>query len=197
MVALLFLASCKEEPQETQVNPSDQELAETIDNAGQRTVNLTPQAMGVASQWLAFATAQNEIRDLRQATGHQIVTSSNPLAQIMESLNSTLPDTLKVVPVEVRTSVLLTKAKILQQRSSKKQLEAAEIFEAARDLINEFENFKLQLNERFLPSPSSFANELDRQFREAQDSLQELSSPEQEFELQPSEVEEPSDTTSL
>lgn len=194
MAMLIFLASCKEEANEPAANPSDQALAETIDDIARRTVNLTPQAMEVASQWLAFATAQNEIQDLRQATGHQIIASSNPLSQIMESLNSTLPDTLKVVPVETRTTVLLTKAKVLQQRSNKKQRETAEIFEAARDLITEFENFKLQLNERFLPSPSSFENELDRQFQEARDSLLELSSPEQE--LLPPAVEDRSDTTS-
>lgn len=197
MAALLFLVSCKEEPKETLINPSDQELAKTIDSIAQRTVNLTPEAMGVVSQWLAFATAQNEIRDLRQATGHQIVTSSNPLSQIMESLKSTLPDTLKVVAVETRTTVLLTKAKVLQQRSNKRQLEADEIFGAARDLINEFENFKLQLNERFLPSPSSFADELDRQFRQARDSVQELSRPQKESESFHQAVEEASDTTSM
>lgn len=197
VVALVFLVSCREEPNETQTNPSDQELAETIDGVTQRYVNLTPEAMGVVSQWLAFATAQNEVRDLRQATGHQIVNSSNPLTQIMESLSSTLPDTLKVVAVESRTTVLLTKAKVLQQRSSKKQREADEIFDAARDLISEFENFKLQLNERFLPSPSSFAEELDRQFQQARDSVQEFPPLEQESEIITQDGEEESDTTSM
>lgn len=194
ILTLMILVSCREDTEEPEVNLMDEALAQQIDQVTGRSVNLTPEAMEVASQWLAYATAQNEIRDLRQATGHQIISGSNPLAQIMESLQSTIPDTLKVVPVETRTAVLVTKSKVLNQLSHKKQREATEIFEAARDLIEEFENFKLQLNERFLASPSSFQSELDRQFQQARDSILEGSTPEEELDLPLQVTDDPSDT---
>ena len=180
---MMITLSCKDDTEEPEVIPANGALAERIDQVTGRTVNLTPEAMEVASQWLAYATAQNEVRDLRQATGHDIISGSNPLVQIMESLQSTIPDTLKVVPVETRIAVLVTKTRVLHQLSHKKQREATEIFEAARDVIDEFENFKLQLNERFLASPSSFQEELDRQFRQARDSIQRDSIPREELEL--------------
>lgn len=172
LLSMLLMASCKEAPEVVEDNSADEALANSLEPAGGRMVSLTPEAMNVASQWLAFVTAQNEIRDLRNATGHQIISNADPLRQIMNSLSSTLPETLKVTPIESRVTVLVTKAEVLHQQTTKKNRSAAEIFEAATSLINEFENFKLQLNERFLPAPGDFQQELDRQFNLTVDSIQ-------------------------
>lgn len=168
---LILTVSCKEAPEEVEDNSADEALAQTLEPNGGRMVTLTPEAMNVVSGWLAFVTAQNEVRDLRNATGHQIISNADPLRQIMNSLSSTLPDTLKVTPVESRVTVLVTKAEVLHQQSIKKNKTASEIFGAATSLINEFENFKLQLNERFLPPPGDFQQELERQFNVNADSL--------------------------
>lgn len=142
-------------------------FSELIEVQTNRSVTLMPAAQQEISQWLAYATAQNEIEGMKSATGKQIMENSQPLVQIMESLENTLPDTLKVVPVQSRTTVLLTKARVLHQLSSKKEKNTEEIFKAANDLIIEFDNFKLQLNERFLKSPQEFELELDREFEES------------------------------
>lgn len=92
---------------------------------------------------------------------------SNNLMQIMESLSSTLPDTLRSPAVEARTNVLLTKAHVLHQLSNKKEKNPDEIFEVAEDIVIEFDNFKLQLNELFLKTPENFELELDQEFEES------------------------------
>lgn len=164
ILVLVLTVSCKEAPEAVEDTNADEALAQTLEPTGGRMVDLTSEAMNVASRWLAFVTAQNEIRDLRNATGHQIIANADPLRQIMNSLSSTLPDTLKVTPIESRVTVLVTKAEVLHQQTTKKNQSVSEIFEAATSLINEFENFKLQLNERFLPAPGDFQQELERQF---------------------------------
>lgn len=174
-VILVFVltVSCKETPEAVEDTNPDEALAQTLEPTGGRRVDLTMEAMNVASRWLAFVTAQNEIRDLRDATGHQIIANADPLRQIMNSLSSTLPDTLKATPIESRVTVLVTKAEVLHQETIKKNRSATEIFNAANNLITEFENFKLQLNERFLPAPGDFQQELERQFGVPLDTISE------------------------
>lgn len=132
-----------------------------------RSVTLLPEAREQVREWLAYVTAQNEIASLQGRTGSQIIASSNSLTQIMEALKSSLPDTLQSPAVEARTNVLLTKARILHQLANKKTKNPDEIFEVANELIVEFNNFKLQLNELFLRSPENFEMELDEEFEES------------------------------
>lgn len=132
-----------------------------------RTVNLLPEARQLAGEWLAYATAQNEIQNLERSTGQEIMGSSNNLVQIMETLQSSIPDTLRSNAVEARVNVLYTKARVLQQLSNKKQKNPDEIFEVAEDLVVEFDNFKLQLNELFLKTPENFEMELDEEFEQS------------------------------
>lgn len=169
VLGILLSMSCADDPQQESPSGSHSGFSESIQVDSRRSVHLTPEAQEEVSQWLAYATAQNEIEGMREATGIQIIGNSQPLVQIMESLESTIPDTLNVVPVQSRANVLLTKAKVLHQRSSKKDKEPQEIFEAANDLIVEFDNFKLQLNERFLKRPEDFELELDKEFEQSQE----------------------------
>lgn len=166
--SILLLISCKEDTSKSpKPNPENKALfSEELQVTTNRRVNLLPEARKEVSEWLAYATAQNEMETLRNSTGHVIMESSNSIMQIMESLHASVPDTLQTPAVLARTNVLVTKAKILHQLSSKKEKDAAEIFDVANDLIVEFDNFKLQLNELFLKTPTEFEQELDEEFED-------------------------------
>lgn len=166
--ALLLAAACGEQQQEDSAPDVSAELADSIEIQTNRAVSLLPEAEEEVSQWLAYATAKNEIEAMKTATGFEIMENAGPMVQIMESLQGSLPDSLKVPAVEARTNVLYTKSRILLQNSSKKTKDPKEIFGAAHDLIVEFDNFKIQLNELFLKTPQDFEVELDREFRESQ-----------------------------
>lgn len=167
MISLLACEDKKEPPQAAPVQ-STTSFADRLEVSKNRNVTLSPEARKVAADWLAYITAKNEIEKLENKTGNEIMGSSNNLMQIMESLRSTLPDTLKTNAVEARTNVLLTKAHVLHQFSTKKQKDPDEIFAVANDLVVEFDNFKLQLNELFLKTPENFELDLDREFEETQ-----------------------------
>lgn len=169
LFSVLLLISCGEESQKPKASNSEGKarFSEELEVTTNRRVNLLPEAREEVSEWLAYATAQNEMETLRSSTGTAILESSNSIMQIMESLHSSVPDTLQTPAVLARTNVLVTKAKILHQLSNKKEKDAAEIFNVANDLIVEFDNFKLQLNELFLKSPVDFEQELDEEFEES------------------------------
>ena len=166
---MLSLLSCEDEAEKPVVAPveTSTSFSDSLKISKTRNVNLSPEAREIAADWLAYITAQNEIENLENKTGSEIVESSNNLMQIMESLRETLPDTLKTNAVEARTNVLLTKAHVLHQFSNKKQKNPDEIFEVAQNLVVEFDNFKLQLNELFLKTPENFELELDQEFEES------------------------------
>ncbi len=166
---ILSLLSCEDEAEKPVVAPveTSTSFSDSLKISKTRNVNLSPEAREIAADWLAYITAQNEIENLENKTGSEIVESSNNLMQIMESLRETLPDTLKTNAVEARTNVLLTKAHVLHQFSNKKQKNPDEIFEVAQNLVVEFDNFKLQLNELFLKTPENFELELDEEFEES------------------------------
>ena len=149
-------------------------LSDTLEVQTNRRVSLLPEAQEKVSSWLEYATAHNQVEDLKSATGRDLVSNSQPVVQIMEALSSSLPDSLQQVPVRARISVLVTKANVLHQVATKKDVKAQEVFNAANDIILEFDNFKLQLNELFLKTPADFEIELDRQFEESQDSLRRI-----------------------
>ncbi|WP_423817925.1 hypothetical protein V5739_09130 [Salinimicrobium sp. TIG7-5_MAKvit] len=167
LLSFVSFFSCVEK-QEAPVPPIDSEKSflDPLEVNTTRSVNLLPEAREVAGEWLAYATAQNEIQNLENSTGQEILSSANNLVQIMENLRTTIPDSLKSTAVEARANVLYTKAQILHQLSNKKQKNPDEILDLAEDMITEFDNFKLQLNELFLKTPENFETELDREFQE-------------------------------
>ncbi|MGB7784571.1 MAG: hypothetical protein WBL27_00590 [Salinimicrobium sp.] len=171
---VLVLFSCREEAKQatSQNSTSKKSFSEQLEVNSNRRVNLLPEAQAEVSEWLAYATAQDEISNLRERSGTEIMANAKNLVQIMESLRTTLPDTLQTPAVIARTNVLLTKARVLQQVSAKKHKNADEVFELANDLLLEFGNFKLQLNELFLKAPADFEKELDEQFEEARQNRQ-------------------------
>lgn len=172
---VLVLFSCREEAKQdvSDNSPSKRSFSEQLEVSSNRRVNLLPEAEEQVNEWLAYATAQDEISNLRERSGIEIMANAKNLVQIMESLRTTIPDTLQTPAVIARTNVLLTKARVLQQVSAKKHKNADEVFELANDLLLEFGNFKLQLNELFLKAPGDFEKELDEQFEEARQNREE------------------------
>ena len=166
ILSILTIVSCRQEPEQTTKNsePDLVQFSDTLEVTTNRRVTLLPEAKEEVSEWLAYATAQNEVEALRTSTGRDILDTANSIMQIMESLKTSMPDNLSTTAVNSRANVLLTKAKILHQLANKKEKNAGEIFEIANDLIVEFDNFKLQLNELFLKSPGDFEEELDDEF---------------------------------
>jgi hypothetical protein len=170
LIFALLLISCGEETKKSATSKltENADFSEKLQVTTNRKVSLLPEAREEVSEWLAYATAQNEMETLRSSTGQGILQSSNSIMQIMEALQTSVPDTLQTPAVLSRTNVLVTKAKILHQLSNKKEKDAAEIFEVANGLIVEFDNFKLQLNELYLKTPTDFEQELDEEFGEVQ-----------------------------
>ena len=110
---------------------------------------------------MEFITAQNEIEKLNDITVNEVMNSAGEIAQIMESLKNSVPDSLASIPVEARLNVVNTKAQLLKQYSTKRDPDAEEIRETTRELYKEFNNLKLQMNEIFLKSLEDFERELD------------------------------------
>ena len=164
---ILFL-SCEEKQETSRVEAvqSESSFGDQLQINTNRSIDLLPEARQVAGEWLAYATAQNEVSNLKGSTGNDIMSSTSNLVQIMESLRTSIPDTLRSDAVESRANVLYTKAQVLHQLSNKKQKNPDEIFEIAEDLVIEFDNFKLQLNELFLKTPENFEMELDEEFQD-------------------------------
>ncbi|WP_424493017.1 hypothetical protein [Salinimicrobium sp. GXAS 041] len=169
IICFIFFLACEENVEPKQAPQQDSlELSQPISVDTNRKVSLLEDANVAVSEWLAYAMAQNEVENLRSQTGKEIILNAEPLLEIMENLNSTIPVPLQTQAVRARTNVLYTKAGILHQLSNKKNENADEIFNAANELIIEFDNFKIQLNELYLKAPEDFELELDRQLEENQ-----------------------------
>ena len=162
-ISVILLVSCKSE---NDAENSAEALTDTT--AFQKNINiespdfaLEPEARDYALNWVEYITAQNEVRKLENATINEVMNNSGAIAQIMESLKNSVPDSLKSVAVEARLNVVNTKAQLLNQYSGKQEPDAEDIAQTAKDLHLEFNNLKLQMNEIFLKSLEDFEKELD------------------------------------
>ncbi|HEY9184957.1 MAG TPA: hypothetical protein VIM94_06515 [Salegentibacter sp.] len=172
LFCLLILSGCKsdvnaEANEQTELDSTL--LAKNI-NLPDTEVELLPEAKKHVVQWVNYITAQNEINNLKSASLNQVIESAKPISQIMQSLKTTVPDTLKSKAVDARLNVLSTKAQVLEQLASRRNKNLEQISKTAQEIPVEFNNFKLQLNELFLKSLEDFERELDKLERE-QDSI--------------------------
>lgn len=124
-------------------------------------VILLPEVRELTVDWLAFVTAESEIRNFDNYTVNDVISNATPIAEIMNSLRETLPDSLKATAVESRLAVLYTKGKILEQRAQRRTTDPEEIANIAEQIPRDFNNFKIQLNELFLKTIEDFELELD------------------------------------
>ncbi|PRX52138.1 hypothetical protein [Salegentibacter salegens] len=171
IVILLFWA-CKEKSQTEDTNGRQLDsitLNQPIETTNEEVI-LLPEARKHAINWLAYIAAQNEVDQLRNYNLQQTIESSSPISQVMESLSTSIPDSLSSNAVRARANVLTTKAKVLEQLSHRRQLDANAITEVAREIPEEFNNFKIQLNELFLKTLEDFEEELD-EFKAERDTI--------------------------
>ncbi len=170
----LSIVSCKQkketENREQEIDTTA--LAQTITIPREQVI-LLPEAREQVVKWVNYITAQNEITNLRSATLNQVIENARPLAQIMESLQNSVPDTLQSKAVNTRINVLVTKAKILEQLAARRKKDPEEIKKTVEEIPVEFNNFKIQLNELFLKSLEDFEQELDEMEAPARDSIPE------------------------
>lgn len=162
-ILIICLTACKSENEagEKAENNMDTTAFQAIIELDKRSLNLEPEARKYALNWVEFITAQNEIDKLDDITINQVMNNAGEIAQIMESLKNSVPDSLASIPVEARLNVVNTKAQLLKQYSSKRDPNASEIRETTKELYQEFNNLKLQMNEIFLKSLEDFERELD------------------------------------
>jgi hypothetical protein len=122
---------------------------------------LEPQAREYALNWAEYIIAQNEVNKLHNSTLNEVMNNAGAIAQIMQSLKNSVPDSLRGVAVEARLNVINTKAQLLKQYSARQDPDAENIRETTAELHQEFNNFKLQMNEVFLKTLEEFEKELD------------------------------------
>lgn len=148
-------------------------------------VTLQSEPNEIVVNWLAYITAQDEIRNLENASLQNVVEKAVPLSKIMTELRSTVPEKLSSKAVMSRLVVLETKTKILEQLTRRQTLDADKVLVIAKELPQDFENFKLQLNELFLKTPDQFEIELDDRL----DSIQKANEENSQLQLTPKELE--------
>ncbi len=174
---LFLLISCKSEP-ETEVSAhtaKDTTVFQKRLNIQEDQLRLNEEAREYALNWVEFITAQNEIEKLDTYTISEVKTHADAIAQIMQSLKTTIPDSLKSTPSEARLNVVNTKAQLLKQYAAKRDPDAEAISRTAKELYTEFNNLKLQMNEIFLKTLEDFEKELD-EFEADETSLKESDS---------------------
>lgn len=178
IIFLISLVGCRSE---TDAGEKAEEAVDTTAfqasvEIDERSLSLEPEARKYALNWVEFITAQNEIDQLNDISVNQVMNNAGEIAQIMESLKNSVPDSLASIPVEARLNVVNTKAQLLKQYSAKRDPDAEEIRETTKELYREFNNLKLQMNEIFLKSLEDFEKELDEieKAERKQDSLARL-----------------------
>lgn len=173
----IFLAvamiSCKnqQEPENTAEVEQDTTAFKAEIKTSGNSVSLDPEAKEYALHWVEYITAQNEIQDLQQSTVREIMDKSAVISQIMQSLQTSVPDSLQSVPVLARLNVVSTKAQLLDQYSHKREPDAEAVSRTASELYDEFNNLKLQMNEIFRKTLEDFEKELDEFEEKERDSL--------------------------
>ncbi len=177
IIAICFI-SCKEENNTANTNTQidSTALAKTIEvDEAEIKLDTTPRKL--ALKWVEFITAENEIRNIRNSKVSDVMQNAETIAEIMNSLKTSIPDTLLTNPVGARLNVVETKAQLLKQYSAKREPNQKQIGETAADLYLEFNNLKRQMNENFLKTLEDFEDELDKfeeEERARQDSLDQL-----------------------
>jgi hypothetical protein len=173
ILGLLCLVSCKdrqvEDPATTEVDTT--EFGKQIEVTNER-VQLLPEAREYAAQWIEYITAQNEIDKFNDATLRKVMTNAAPLAEIMQSLENSVPDSLRSTAVEARLNVLTTKSMLLDHAASKRKPNPEEIEEVAEEIPSEFNYLKIQMNEIFLKTLQDFEAELDLQAEENENEVE-------------------------
>lgn len=161
---IILMTGCNQEKTET-THEIDQEkielaLTQKLEISNMEVV-LLPEAQEITNNWLAYLTAQSEIENLKGYTLNKVIANTTPITEIIKSLQETVPARLSSNAVKARLGVLVTKSKILQQLAEKRQVEPEKISTTAEEILLEWNNLKIQINELFLKTLEEFELELD------------------------------------
>ena len=187
-IAIFVFTSCEDNTTVTEnavVGQDSIVLNQKVKSSKTIQVTLQSEPNEIVVNWLAYITAQDEIRNLENASLQNVVEKAVPLSKIMTELRSTVPEQLSSKAVMSRLVVLETKTKILEQLTRRQTLDADKVLVIAKELPQDFENFKLQLNELFLKTPDQFEIELDDRL----DSIQKANEENSQLQLTPKELE--------
>jgi hypothetical protein len=160
---LLFGISCNENSKVTEPEPETQ-IKEPTENLGETDntiVKLTPEAKTETSKWLAFVTAQSEVKDYRKLGLEYAAENAAATLQIMQKLQETIPEKFRTTPVEARINVLVTLAHVLKQEAENREPDKQKIARNAKKIPVAFDNLKIQLNEVFAQPLEEFQEMLE------------------------------------
>ena len=163
LLLILIATSCKtdRDAESNTTNKQDTTAFQQKLNLENPDFALEAEAKKYALNWVEYITAQNEIRKLEDISINEVRNNAGAIAQIMESLKNSVPDSLSSVAVEARLNVVNTKAQLLKQYSGRQEPDAEDIAQTTKELHLEFNNLKLQMNEIFLKTLEEFEKELD------------------------------------
>ncbi|QCY69890.1 hypothetical protein FHG64_11035 [Antarcticibacterium flavum] len=174
LVFLFLVSSCGNQGDSDQEGNAKEEIDTTIYqrnlNVPNEEVVLQPEAREITMNWLAYLTAQSEIENFDNYTVNDVISNATPIAEIMENLRQSVPDSLKTNSIQTRVTVLYTKAKVLEHMAKRRSDRPEAIKATAEELPVDFNNFKLQINELFLKTLEDFEKELD-DFQPEEDTL--------------------------
>lgn len=185
ILILLIIVSCKQNGNADNDVASASKDTTSIDQKlkiPSQNIQLLPAARDFTSEWLGFITAQEEIRNFENYTVKDVISNAKPIVEIIKSMQESVPDTLKSIPVQARLTVLYTKAKVLEQLAARPEYKTKDIANTAESIPVEFNNLKIQINELFLKTLEDFDKELD-DFEATADSINnaKYTSPKQRF----------------
>ena len=163
-ILLMILGSCAQdsEKEKPEIKPRETK-AFTQEFAVEPSIfPLEASAKKHASKWAAYIVLNQEMKQLKNVSVNYLIDNSSAWAQLMETLQATLPDSLVSKPVNSRIKVLTTKARILEQKSHLQSIKPQEIKEIGMEIPMDFNNLNIQLNELFIESIEDFEAELDR-----------------------------------
>lgn len=163
LLLCILLLGCKKEVQKKPegLSKEDSLMLEKPLKIEEPAIALGEKPKKFALTWIEFVTAQNEMSNLPNEKTREVMANAEAISQIMTSLRTSLPDSLRSNGVESRLNVITTKAKLLEQYSGRKNPDPELIKRTAEELYAEFNNLKIQMNEIFLETIEDFERRLD------------------------------------
>src|SRR5690625_970950 len=165
--------SCKDgeettEPQVSYLDKNADELSKKIDLQGSPTVELSATTQEAISNWNEYLSAQSEIEKNKNSRLQNFINNADINDYAVVKIIDSIPETFNNRAVKSRLNVLNTKIKVMKQDLDRPNLNKEMINNDATAVYNAFPDFKIQLNEVFLPQVSELNFDIDAR----QDSIQ-------------------------
>ncbi|WP_417884786.1 hypothetical protein [Zunongwangia sp.] len=177
LISCSLCFSCKKEQQKAPKKDIRETKAYTASyQAKKATIALSDKAKVHALKWAEYITAKNEIDKLSKTSVNSVIENAESIAQIMEALAVSVPDSLQTKSVIARLTVLNTKAQVLEQKANNEIPNAEQIKKVSIELPEEFNNLNIQINEIFLQTIKDFEEKLDKLHEERLQELREKDS---------------------